>query len=79
MPSIHVIKSAAAASAMPKDKLSQPKETFSVFNDGDSDDLLEDLKKEKKKQADATKRADEAKRNTGADSADSSPQKRRDR
>ncbi|GME52463.1 hypothetical protein GTA08_BOTSDO08654 [Neofusicoccum parvum] len=50
MPSIHVIKS--SASAMPKDKLSQPKETFSVFNDGDSDDLLEDLKKEKKKQTD---------------------------
>lgn len=33
---------------MPKDKLSQPKETFSVFNDGDSDDLLEDIKWEKK-------------------------------
>ncbi|OJD39012.1 uncharacterized protein BKCO1_3000255 [Diplodia corticola] len=46
MPSIHVIKSSAAT--MPKDKLSQPKETFSVFNDGDSDDLLEDIKREKK-------------------------------
>ncbi|KAB2580154.1 hypothetical protein BFW01_g3080 [Lasiodiplodia theobromae] len=46
MPSIHVIKSSAAN--MPKDKLSQPKETFSVFNDGDSDDLLEDVKREKK-------------------------------
>lgn len=73
MPSIHVIKS----SAMPKDKLSQPKETFSVFNDGDSDDLLEDLKKEKKKRADPGKRADEPKRNTGAEAADS--QKRKDR
>lgn len=77
MPSIHVIKSPAAASAMPKDKLSQPKETFSVFNDGDSDDLLEDLKKEKKKRADASKRAEEAKRNTGVQPADSQTQKDR--
>ena len=63
---------------MQKDKLSQPKETFSVFNDGDSDDLLEDLKKEKKKRTEASKRADESKRNTtGAEAADS--QKRKDR